>query len=127
VVRVLLVEDDDLVAKTLRMTLESQGYVVEAFTNGRKAVAHLEKASFDVMITDILMPDMDGLELIRAVRAISPALRIIAMSGGGTRGNQDFLQFAEAFGADALLAKPFTGEAMLAALRQVLAKAHPQG
>lgn len=119
--RILLVDDDQLVNTTLLMTLENQGHDVVACGDGRAALERLRQdTAFDVMITDILMPDMDGLELIRAVRALAPQLRIIAMSGGGRRGNQDFLQFAEAFGADAALTKPFNGETLLATLRDVL-------
>ncbi len=124
--RILLVDDDQLVSTTLLMTLENQGHDVVVCNDGRAALERLQQdAAFDAMITDILMPDMDGLELIRAVRVLAPALRIIAMSGGGRRGNQDFLQFAEAFGADAALAKPFGGETLLATLQQVLARPRP--
>lgn len=119
--RILLVEDDDLVCRSLRMTLEAYGHAVESFADGRKAVELLrQQGGFDVVITDILMPDMDGLELIRAVRGLAPDIRVIAMSGGGRRGNQDFLQFASTFGADVVLSKPFTGEALMDALTVIL-------
>ncbi|MEL3892859.1 response regulator [Ferrovibrio sp. MS7] len=119
--RILLVEDDELVCRSLRMTLEAYGHMVENFADGRKAVELLrQQGDFDAVITDILMPDMDGLELIRAVRALAPGIRVIAMSGGGRRGNQDFLQFASTFGADAVLSKPFTGETLVDTLATVL-------
>ena len=122
--RILLVEDDPLVGTTLRFTLESGGHTVTVCINGRAALDAMRGGGvFDLVITDILMPDMDWLELIRALRGEAPGLRVIAMSGGGRRGNQDFLQFAEAFGADAVLAKPFAGDVLLRAVQQALAQA----
>jgi len=123
--RILVVDDDALVLTTLTMTLEALGHSVTAVTSAREANERILPGHFDLVITDILMPEMDGLELIRAIRNRDSALRIIAVSGGGYRGTQDFLHFASVFGADAALPKPFNAEALSQAIAQAMADKSP--
>lgn len=122
--RVLLVEDEGLLRETLSMALQDAGHMVTACATGAAAMATLEKAQFDVLVTDILMPETDGLELIRRLRKSGSDLRIIAMSGGGRTRNMDMLGYAKSFGADAALVKPFLPRDLLDAITAPPSQAH---
>jgi DNA-binding response OmpR family regulator len=112
VAKILLLEDDDDFREFIATGLRRNGHAMTVATSGLFLTAKTGKAdfgtAFEVIITDILMPDVDGLEVIRSVKAASPACKIIAMSAGGRfyRSNT-CLHLANAFGADATLAKPF--------------------
>jgi CheY-like chemotaxis protein len=123
VARILLVEDDEAVREILRKALVSAGHAVEEASNGDVALAAYRREAADVVITDLVMPDKDGLETIMVLRRIDPAVKIIAMSGGGrTLGSgQLYLETARSIGALQILAKPFTGSALLLAVTEVLA------
>ena len=84
--------------------------------NGQAGFELLGKSDFDVVLTDIIMPDVDGIEVIMTMRKRFPDLRIVAMSGGGRTRNIDFLAAAEKLGASATLKKPFT----ISALRKAI-------
>lgn len=118
--RVLLVDDDELVRATLRNLLRQLGHEVTTADNGRDALYRCGKDQFDVVITDILMPEMEGIETILTLKKLSPDVKIIAMSGGGRAGNFEFLKMAERLGADATLRKPFSAEDLTAAVQRVL-------
>ena len=120
--RILLVEDDEAVREILRKALVSAGHEVEEAQNGNVALAAYRRQACDVVITDLVMPEKDGLETIMELRRFDPAVKVIAISGGGrTLGpGQLYLETARAIGALKTLAKPFTGSALLAALNQVL-------
>ena len=120
--RILLVEDDEAVRKILRKTLVSAGYEVEEAPNGNIALAAYRRQASDVVITDLVMPEKDGLETIRELRRLDPAAKIIAMSGGGRilGPAQLYLESARLFGALQILAKPFTASALLKAVSDVL-------
>ncbi len=121
--RILLVEDDEAVRDLLRKTLVSAGYDVEEAPNGVVAVAAYRRQASDVVITDLVMPEKDGLEAIMELRRLDPAVKIIAMSGGGRSlgPGQLYLESARLFGALRTLAKPFTAQALLKAVSEVLA------
>jgi DNA-binding response OmpR family regulator len=76
---------------------------------------------FQLVITDVFMPDKDGIETIREIRAQSPTTRILAMSGGGRAGATEFLGLAKSLGADMILQKPFRVHSLLDTVRQLLA------
>jgi len=103
---VLVIDDDDEVRDFLVRLLTRRGYSVTGARNGEAALASLASESFALVITDIVMPDMEGLETIKRVRRSNPTMPIIAISGGGSS-QIDYLKFARKFGADAVLAKPF--------------------
>lgn len=120
--RVLVVDDNDDVRQSLKILLERAGYEVVVAPNGTRAIASQRERMADVLITDILMPEGDGLETIQWFRQKFPAVKIIAMSGGGERlKGEQYLSTAGIAGADALLRKPFEMDVLLKTLGDVLA------
>jgi two-component system chemotaxis response regulator CheY len=124
VATILLVEDDDGVRSLLHKALVAAGHEVEDAANGDIALAAYRRQPRDLVITDLVMPEKDGLETIIALRRINPAAKIIAISGGGrTLGlGQLYLDTAKSIGASRILAKPFTSAALLTAVSNVLAE-----
>ncbi len=118
--RILIIDDDDSITSLLRKVLERGGYEVVTAANGREGVRLYIEAPADLVISDILMPEMDGLEALKELRRISPDLKLIAVSGGGARLKMDVLKVAEYLGAAATFEKPYKIEALLAAVRQLL-------
>lgn len=116
---VLVVDDRPDVLGFVCAELESAGYAVQAAENGRQALEKQGEQPADVMLVDIFMPEMDGLETIDRVRAQFPRTRIVAMSSGA-RGLQDYLKVARDIGADATLQKPFARDELLQVLKTVL-------
>lgn len=122
--RILLIDDDDLVRESLQVQLEDAGHEVVLAVHGGEGLAAFQGRPFDLVLTDILMPTVEGLETIKRMRAIDPQVAIIAMSGGartlmGTTGGSpriDILKFADAFGATRTLQKPFTRAELLGAV-----------
>ena len=116
--RVLLIDDEQMVRKIVRKMLERSSHDVTEAENGRLGLEQLKTAAFDLVITDIIMPEMEGVETLMTVRERYPNVKVIAMSGGGRTGNIDFLSAAEKLGASAILHKPFTLGSLTAALEQ---------
>jgi len=105
--KIVLIDDDPLVRETLAPALQLAGHSVEVLPNGSQIEAILSVSNPDIVITDILMPDTDGLETVRRIKRSKPSVKIIAISGGGRTRNLDLLGYAKSFGADAILPKPF--------------------
>jgi CheY-like chemotaxis protein len=117
---ILLVEDDESVRCVVQRIIERQGHAVLPASNGKAALQALESHRFDLVITDIVMPEMDGLELVRALRRMADRPRVIAMSGG--RGSAtSYLAMALTFGAEATLAKPVSGNELIDEIERVMA------
>jgi CheY-like chemotaxis protein len=121
--RILLVDDDDSVREVLRKALVAAGHEVEEAANGDLAIVAFRNRAPDLVITDLVMPEKDGLETIMALRQLDPAVKIIAMSGGGrTLGpGQLYLESARALGALRILSKPFGAAALLNAVAELIA------
>jgi DNA-binding response OmpR family regulator len=117
---VLLVDDTPELRKTIERLLVNAGHQVTTAPNGAAALRALESGTFDVIVTDIVMPDMEGLELIRTVRKTHASLPIIAMSGGGRGSVDNYLTLASSFGAAKTLEKPFPIETLKHAIDEVL-------
>jgi CheY-like chemotaxis protein len=117
---ILVVDDDDLVRETVRQMLESAGHQVIEARNGHEALSAANKNSVALVVTDIIMPDMEGIATIRELRAQNPELKIIAMSGGDRRARVDYLDLAKKLGAHHTLPKPFRRDDMLSAVRSAL-------
>ena len=117
-VRILLIDDDDDFRRMLRTALEQDGYVVEEARNGHEGSQCYRTAPADLVILDLLMPQQEGLETIRALRQEFPEVKIIAISGG--IGRLNFLPLARMFGALQTLQKPFTLQQLHEVVREVL-------
>jgi DNA-binding response OmpR family regulator len=105
---VCVIDDDEHVRATLSHILRPAGYAVVLANDGDMGLDVVESSGADVVITDILMPNREGIETIRELRQRFPEVRILAISGGGSNiGAASFLELARALGADDVLAKPF--------------------
>ena len=111
---VLVVDDDIAALACARRTLVEAGYEVREALNGRRALQQVVASPPNLLLTDILMPDGDGIELINAVRRAFPAIPIIAMSERRHLGKLDLLNLATKIGADAVLEKPLEAARLLA-------------
>ncbi|MES2693683.1 MAG: response regulator [Verrucomicrobiota bacterium] len=117
--RILLVDDDDPLRNILRVTLEKMGHHVVEARNGKEALRLCQAEPPDIVLTDIVMPEAEGIELIGALRRFHSDVKIIAMSGGGRVSAADYLKIARHMGATIALAKPFSQEAIAAAIAKV--------
>jgi CheY-like chemotaxis protein len=119
----IIVVDDDLdTLNAMQQVLEPVGYAVMAATSGREALGLLNRKPADLLITDILMPDMDGFELIAAMRRTFPRMRIIAISGGrdlNPVSRETYLVIARGFGVDAVLQKPINRDELVTAIKGI--------
>jgi len=105
--KVLVIDDDSLVRDNIVRILERQGYQVLVASDGVRGLRMFRSEQPDLVITDVIMPEKDGIETIREIRGDCPDAKIIAISGGGRIGNVDFLKVAEKVGASEIIAKPF--------------------
>lgn len=118
---VLLIDDDANLLQLMTAAFARAGYKVYAASNGREGVRLLGQVQPDLVVTDIVMPEKEGIAVIIEVRALAPAAGLIAISGGGAYGRAgNFLQWAAELGANAALAKPFLMSELVATARQVL-------
>lgn len=117
---VLVIDDDDMVRTMLLRTLTRGGHTAVGARDGIEGVARFRESPADLVITDIFMPNQEGLATIMELRRSFPAIRIIAISGGGARASLDVLPVAEALGARKTLRKPFTPAEVMDAVQDVL-------
>lgn len=117
---ILLVDDDDLFAEMLQKSLIHYGYKVVRARNGNEALEFYNPQTVDLVLTDLIMPDMEGVELIVALRKVHPAVKVIAMSGGGRNQPDAYLIIAKHVGAVKTLAKPFELEELHTAITECL-------
>lgn len=118
--KILLIEDDVQMRSMLSEVLQRNNFDVYEAQDGKIGEEICKKVDFDLVITDIIMPNQEGLETIMILRHYHPKLKIIAMSGGGSAGPDVFLEMASELGADKMLAKPFMQKELLAAIKEVL-------
>jgi CheY-like chemotaxis protein len=118
--RILVIDDDDAVRATIRRVLERAGYVVEVAVNGADGIRLYRNAPHDLVITDLYMPEKEGIETIQELRAERPDLPILAVSGGILGDKSGPLTDAELFGASATLAKPFSTEELQTTVARLL-------
>ena len=119
---VVVIDDDVWLAKAIEQVLIQEGFSVHLFNNGRGALECLARESVDLVVTDIYMEQMDGMEIIRAVKESHPAVKIIVMSGGSQMVDMDCLTVAEMIGADRALAKPIKMARLLEVVAELDAK-----
>jgi DNA-binding response OmpR family regulator len=121
--RILVIEDNAVVRMTIQRILEKAGYQVHCVNDGALGVAAFATVAPDLVITDIVMPNKDGLETIKELRASAPACPIVAVSGGGRVGNMDVLRYAEEIGASKGLRKPFEPRDLIGVVEAALGRA----
>lgn len=121
--RILIVDDDTLVRDALRLMLEHAGYDVTEAAEGGEALALHEAQKFDLVITDLIMPDVEGIETITKMKKMTPHTPLIAMSGGARIGPGQLLTIAEDCGANASFTKPIDRKEFLESVAGFLAPA----
>lgn len=114
--RILVIEDEHEVKEALRMMLEQEGHEVITASNGEEGIQIYARNPTDLIITDLLMPEKDGVETLLELRADFPDARIIAISGA----EQEFLPRAKEFGAARTLSKPFRQKELIDAVNETL-------
>jgi len=120
--RILLIDDEETFRVTLAKILQLEKHEVTTAANGVEALKLVMNGKFDLVITDLVMPEKEGLETIVEIRKILPELKIIAMSGGGRGTAYDYLKIASRMGADKTLAKPFTKAELVLAIGELVGK-----
>lgn len=119
--KILIMDDDNQFRVMLRIMLENAGYKdIEEAENGNIGMKLIRNSHFDLVITDIIMPDKEGIETIIEIRKNFPAIKIIAMSGGGKVGADSYLVMAGHLGAGRTLSKPFQQSELVDAVRELL-------
>jgi DNA-binding response OmpR family regulator len=117
--KILVIDDDYLVRYTLARILQSQGYEVVTAADGESGMTVFRSAAPDLVITDIIMPEQEGIQTIRQMRRERPDAKIIAISGGSRFGDLDVLEIAIKLGADDAISKPFDAAELLSRVRQL--------
>ena len=132
--RILVVDDERDVRDSVKCVLDLAGYEVLTAENVTEALEQLQRTPMDLVITDIIMPKMNGVQAIESIRRAFPLVRIVAISGGGNFGvagyqptaiaTNAYLASAEEAGAHLVLTKPFEAEDLLEAIEQLLGVGH---
>lgn len=117
---ILIVDDNDTIRGFLRRIVEKAGHRSMVARNGKEAIDQIEREPVDLVISDIFMPETDGIELLRDLKKRRPGLHVIAVSGGGDYGDMDILQAARLCGAFRIFTKPFPAEEMISAIREAV-------
>ena len=120
--RLLVIDDDVAHSNRIVRRLSGAGYEVHSAINGSHGLRMLIKKQFDLLITEIVMPEKDGLETISEIRRKGVSIPIIAMSGGGRIGPSYYLKMAQVFGADRMLLKPICIEILLPIIHELVGK-----
>jgi len=118
---ILIIDDDSGFRKMIRHMLEKEGYQVLEASDGNEGIEVYHSKKVDLVITDIFMPEKEGIETIIDLRRDNPDVKIIAVSGGGWKGDFDALKIAEAFGVQKAFEKPFERDEMLKTVSRLLA------
>lgn len=117
---VLVVDDDEEFLGAVARALRAAGYAVQTQRDGRAVMQMVKERAPDLVITDIMMPDRDGIEVITELRRATRGIRILAVSGRAYIGSVHLLDMAKSLGADATLAKPFESDQLLAKINILL-------
>jgi DNA-binding response OmpR family regulator len=118
--RILVIDDDEITNGMIVQLLTEAGYEAEGARDGNRGLMLFGSKPFDLIITDIVMPEKEGLETILTIRKTNKTLPIIAISGGGKISPEQYLHMAQQFGADYTFQKPFDNAALLRAVRECL-------
>jgi CheY-like chemotaxis protein len=122
---VLIVEDDKELREMLKLSLLRRNFTVLEAENGKTAITHFKPLITDIVVTDLIMPEEDGLKVVIKLRELKPSIKIIAISGGGKVGPGSYLNLAKALGADAIYSKPFSINDLITKIEQLLDTEQP--
>jgi CheY-like chemotaxis protein len=117
---ILVIDDDAIVRETVQQILENAGYEVTCAENGERGLEAFRARRPDAVVTDIIMPEREGIGTMLEMRREWPDAPIVAISGGGRLANADYLKMARNLGANAVLAKPFEPEELIEAVARCL-------
>jgi len=117
---ILIVEDNRELREMLKESLTRKRFIVQEADNGKDAIIHFKPGVTDLVVTDLIMPEEDGLKVIMTLREIKPSIKVIAISGGGKAGPASYLNMAKALGADAIYYKPFSVNEMIGKIEELL-------
>jgi CheY-like chemotaxis protein len=117
---VLIVEDDSELREMISVLLTRRKFTVMEASSGKEAIVRFKPSITDLVITDLIMPEEDGLKVIMKLREMKPSLKVIAISGGGKAGPGSYLNLAKALGADAIYSKPFSLNEMAVKIDELL-------
>jgi CheY-like chemotaxis protein len=117
---VLIVEDNRELREMLRESLGRKSFTVQEAENGKDAIIHFKAGLTDLVVTDLIMPEEDGLKVIMKLRELKPSIKVIAISGGGKAGPASYLNLAKALGADAIFPKPFSVTELIEKIEELL-------
>lgn len=117
--RILLIEDDIDLREVVEDILCEHDYQVETASNGKLGLKLLQENQFDLVICDIVMPEMDGIEFLQQLAGVDYNGKTLMVSGGGRLNTADYLMIAESLDADLTLQKPFSLEQLLSAIKQL--------
>jgi DNA-binding NtrC family response regulator len=118
--RILVIEDDDTLRDLMKDLFEHNEFHVDTAANGIDGLRRLMNDRYDLIITDIIMPEKEGLETIMEIHSKYPEMKIIAISGGGSMMPKDYLNIARILGAVKTLEKPFLMETLLDAVYEII-------
>jgi len=118
--RILVIDDDEKIRLVFERFIKGKGYAVDCAENGKEGLRLLETKTPDLVITDIMMPDTDGLEVVLSMREKHPDIPVIAISGGMTLASMDFLPLVKKFGAIKVLYKPVELDDLLEGVHELL-------
>jgi len=118
--RILVIDDDDQMRTLLRQVMEWAGYEVIEAGDGREGMQLQRKQPADLVITDLIMPEQEGLETITTLKKEYPGIKIIAISGGGRIGPEAYLPAAQELGADKVFSKPFDVRELAETVKELL-------
>ena len=118
--QILIIDDDAQLLAMLRQTLEREGYEVMEASNGKEGLRQYRENPTDLIITDLIMPEKEGIEIIVELRRDFPDVKIIAISGGGRVDPGQYLSIAKSFGVQYTFAKPVERKKLLNAVRELL-------
>ena len=122
---VLVIDDEPVIRQSLEALLETYGFQVALARDGAQGLAAFRRIVPDLVVTDIVMPNQDGIETIMTMRRERPSAKIIAMSGRGSVGNTEYVDIAARLGADAAIPKPLEAVKLIAAVQALVAEHLP--
>jgi two-component system chemotaxis response regulator CheY len=126
-IKLLLADDDPFFRNAVAAVLRRNNFAVRHATDGVDLLEKLDSVQPDLIVTDIFMPVMDGIEILRELKRRSNSIPVIAISGGSSSGNFDVLRAADMLGAERVLAKPLNYEEFLSTIRTLVGLPQPQG